>query len=303
MKLNIHPDVAKALQSTAAPVVALESTLLAHGLPPSIRRKVALELEELVRSHNAIPATIAIIDNEFCVGLNQDQLIRLTESENVKKASVRDLAVALATGGVWATTVASTMYIAALASIRFFATGGIGGVHRNAQDTFDESADLFALATYPVAVVSAGAKAILDLPKTIQRLETLGVPVLGYRTSSFPGFYCPTKDLELNHRFVESRSLAQVVYNRFELLKQGGVLIVQDPPEESAQDPVEVEEKIQSALAKANANGVQGAQTTPFLLQQLAEDSKGAFVETNLALVRNNVILASKLASDFTRFV
>lgn len=300
MKLNIHPDVAEALKSPSAPVVALESTLLAHGLPASIRLDVAHQLEELVREHQAVPATIAIIDNEFCIGLNSEQLERLTQQES-QKASVRDLAVALTTGGVWATTVASTMYIASLASIRFFATGGIGGVHRNAQDSFDESADLFALSKYPVAVVSAGAKAILDLPKTMERLETLGVPVLGYKTSSFPGFYCPSNNLPLRHSIDNTQTIAQIVYQRFETLKQGGVLIVQDPPQASAQEPEQVEQKIQNALKKANANQVRGAQTTPFLLQQLAEDTKGSFVETNLALVRNNVVLASKLARNFSQ--
>ena len=214
-----------------------------------IRLDVAHELEALVRDHQAVPATIAIIDNEFCIGLNAEQLKRLTQ-ENTQKASVRDLAVALTTGGVWATTVASTMYIASLASIRFFATGGIGGVHRNAVQTFDESADLLALAKYPVAVVSAGAKAILDLPKTVERLETLGVPILGYNTDSFPGFYCPTQDLLLKHRFTETATIAQVVHNRIDTLGQGGLLIVQDPPREAAQEPVHVEAKIRLLLRK-----------------------------------------------------
>ena len=300
MKINIHPDVAEALKTPSAPVVALESTLLAHGLPPSIRLDVAHELEELVRAHQAVPATIAIIDNEICIGLNVEQLKRLTQ-ESTQKASVRDLSVALTTGGIWATTVASTMYIASLASIRFFATGGIGGVHRNAILSFDESADLFALAKYPVAVVSAGAKAILDLPKTVERLETLGVPILGYKTASFPGFYCSTQDLHLKHRFTETTTVAQVVYNRIETLGQGGILIVQDPPSDSAQEPGQVEEKIQSALEQAEIKGINGAETTPFLLQQLADASNGSFVDTNLALVRNNVVLASNVARDFAR--
>ena len=300
MKLNIHPDVADALKSPSAPVVALESTLLAHGLPAPIRLDVAHELEALVRDHQAVPATIAIIDNELCIGLNAEQLKRLTQ-ENTKKASVRDLAVALTTGGVWATTVASTMYIASLASIRLFATGGIGGVHRKAAQTFDESADLLALAKYPVAVVSAGAKAILDLPKTVERLETLGVPILGYNTDSFPGFYCPSQDLLLKHRFTETATIAQVVHNRIDTLGQGGVLIVQDPPREAAQEPMHVEAKIRAALEKADSKGINGAETTPFLLQQLADDSNGSFVDTNLALVRHNVVLASAIARDFAR--
>lgn len=276
-------------------MVALESTLLAHGLPPDKRFQVGLELEALVRSEGAIPATIAVIDGSLCVGLDEKQLKRLCE-EPVRKASVRDLSVALAVGGIWATTVASTMHIAAAAQIKVFATGGIGGVHRGAHLSFDESADLLALRQYPVAVVSAGAKAILDLRATYERLETLGVPVLGFETEYFPAFYSASRQIPLSHHFTSPSLLSQILRHRFEDLKQGGVLVVQNPPEEAAQDAGEVERLIESSLHRALKEGITGSAITPYLLSALDQASAGSVVETNIALVRNNARLAARIA-------
>ena len=300
MKLNILPEIREALVGGSAPVVALESTLLAHGLPAPKNLEVAQDLENTVREQGAIPATIAIIDGDFCVGLDHLQLKQICE-QPVSKASIRDLAVAVSQGGLWATTVASTMHIAAEARIRVFATGGIGGVHRGAGQTYDESADLMALQRYPVAVVSAGAKAILDLAATYERLETLGVPVLGFNTEYFPAFYSASDKIKLAHTFSAAKDIAAVMTQQFDELGLGGILVVQDPPIEFAQDPVHVEQLIESALLCAQAEGLCGPAITPYLLSALNEASSGDVVQTNIALVKNNASLAAKLAVEYAR--
>ncbi|MEO1229036.1 MAG: pseudouridine-5'-phosphate glycosidase [Myxococcota bacterium] len=292
--LSFGDEVAEAL-ATEAPVVALESTLLAHGLPAGRRREVALRLEEAVRSEGATPATVAIVDRRFQVGLDGDALERVI-GEGATKASLRDLAPALALGGVWATTVASTMAIAQVAGLRWFATGGIGGVHRGAETTFDESADLTALAKYPVAVVCAGAKSVLDLPRTLERLETLGVPVVGFGTDQLPAFYHGASGLPVPVRVNEARAVAAIAVTRFDRLGEAGVLVVQAPPASSAQEPRQVDTWIERALARAAEKGVQGREVTPFLLAFLAEVSEGNLVETNIALVEHNARLAARCA-------
>lgn len=273
-------------------VVALESTLLAHGLPPDRREEVATRLEAIVRAAGAAPATIAVVDQKLCVGLTEAQRARVIDG-GAKKASVRDLAVAMIDGGVWATTVASTMAIAARAGVRVFATGGIGGVHRGAETTFDESADLMALARYPVAVVSAGAKAVLDLPRTLERLETLGVPVVGVGTDDFPAFYAASSGLALRARIDDVDRLAALVVMQSERLGAGGVLVVQPPP--VAMDPAEVEALVAAALARAEREGVKGASVTPFLLAALDAASDDVLA-TNIRLVEHNAALAAHLA-------
>jgi len=299
--LQLKDEIEEALlHNPRAPIVALESTLLAHGLPPKRRLEVGLELERIVRAQGGVPATIAVLDGKMCVGLREQQLIRLT-TEPAKKASVRDLCVALSMGGVWATTVASTMHIATAAKIRIFATGGIGGVHRGAKDSFDESADLVALARYPVAVVSAGAKAILDLSATYQRLESLGVPVLGFNTAHFPAFYSASTQIELFHHFTHVSAIAQILQQRFNVLNQGGVLVVQNPPAAFAQDSAQVEAMVEDALNQAKQAGITGARLTPYLLNRLDESSGGAMVETNIALVEQNASLAARIAVAATK--
>ena len=250
------------------PLVALESTLLAHGLPPAERGRVAHLLEDAVRAEGAVPATIAILDGRFSIGLGAAALERVIEG-SVEKASCRDLAVALVKGGVWATTVASTMAIAHRAGLRFFATGGIGGVHRGAELTFDESADLMALARYPVAVVCAGAKSVLDLPRTLERLETLGVPVIGFGTSELPAFYHGASGLRLEVRSDSEDEVARIALVRFDRLEEGGLLVVQPPPAAVAQAPERVDALIAAALARAERAQVRGRAVTPFLLAAL----------------------------------
>lgn len=292
--IRLSPEVEAALSAGRA-VVALESTLLAHGLPAARRAAASARIEAAVRGEGATPATIAILDGALCAGLDEAALARVIGG-GVRKASLRDLAVAVAAGGVWATTVASTMAIAALAGIRMFATGGIGGVHRDAAESFDESADLMALARYPVGVVCAGPKAILDLPRTVERLETLGVPVIGYGTRVLPEFYHAGGRISLQHAFDTVEEIASVLRVQLEGLALGGALVVQPPPAELAQDPARIEALIAGALERAAREGVRGSAVTPFLLAALDEATSGDVVETNLALVEANARLASRLA-------
>lgn len=277
------------------PLVALESTLLAHGLPGDRRVEVARGLEAAVRAEGAVPATVALLDGRLCLGLDDAALERIV-SGAAEKASLRDLPVAVAEGGVWATTVASTMAVAHRAGIRVFATGGIGGVHRGAETTFDESADLAALAKYPVAVVCAGAKSVLDLPRTLERLETLGVPVLGYGTSELPAFYHARSGLPVSHRVDTPDAVAAILGAQFDQLMGGGVLVCQPPPASEAQAPDRVDALIADALAAAEASGVRGRAVTPFLLGALDRASEGDVVRTNVALVTHNAKLAARIA-------
>lgn len=297
--LKLLPEVAVALQE-GRPVVALESTLLAHGLPQARRAEVAALLEDEVRAGGAVPATIAVIDKQLCVGLEPAQRARIIGG-GVMKASVRDLPRALTLGGVWATTVAATMAIAAKAGIRLFATGGIGGVHRGAEKSYDESADLVALARYPVAVVSAGAKAVLDLPRTLERLETLGVPVVGVHTDELPAFYSRHSGVPLPDGPLQPDQVARLLHARFSLLGDGGVLVVQPPPAAAAADGEPVHQMIEEALAEAKDKKIRGRAVTPFLLGWLAERSAGSLVETNIALVQSNAQLAAQVACAYAR--
>ncbi len=276
------------------PLVALESTLLSHGLPEQVGARVAKQLEDAVRAEGAVPATIAIIDHEFRLGLDEDALSRLLT--RAEKASIRDLTPALVEGGVWATTVASTMAIAAKAGLPLFATGGIGGVHRGASSSFDESADLMALARYPVGVVCAGAKAVLDLPKTMERLETLGVPVVGYQTRELPAFYHAQSNLQLVCRADDEERLARLLYTQLHRVEGSGLLITQPPPADKAQQPQVIDALIEEALALAQAQNVRGRAVTPFLLKTLDEKSSGDVVQTNVALVEHNARLAARTA-------
>src|SRR5262245_4359537 len=292
--IRVTAEVADALRDLA-PVVALESTLISHGLPEARRLQVARALEDAVRAEGAVPATIAVIDGQAHVGLDDRALSRLA-LDGAEKASIRDLPVAFGLGGVWSTTVAATMSIAARASIRVFATGGIGGVHRDAEKTYDESNDLLALAKYPVAVVSAGAKAVLDLPRTLERLETLGVPVIGYRTRELPAFYHAKSGLPLVCRVETPEEVARLMDAQFDRLDGAGLLVVQPPPEAHAQDPEVVRALVQGALERARAANIRGRSITPFLLNALDQASGGDFVDTNVALIENNARLAARIA-------
>lgn len=293
-RLTLHPEVDSALRE-GRPVVALESTLLAHGLPEEHRAAVAARLEAVVRQEGAVPATIAVFGGAMQVGLDEAGLARVI-APGVKKISIRDLGLALTRPSeTYATTVASTMFIAAQAGLRFFATGGIGGVHRGAAETFDESADLTALSRHPVLVVSAGAKAILDLPKTLERLETLGVPVVGYRTRELPAFYAESSGLPLAASADSEAELAQAFFEHRRWVG-GGFLVVQPPPKSVAWPRAEVDALVAEALAGAAKENVTGAKLTPFLLSWLACATEDRIVQTNIELVVENARLAARIA-------
>ena len=293
--LSIAPEVAAAL-STGAPVVALESTIITHGMPYPQNLAMAREVEDVVRANGAVPATIAIMGGMLKVGVSGDDLETLAkEGHKAAKASRRDLAALLANGAMAGTTVATTMQIAALAGIRVFATGGIGGVHRGAEDSFDISADLEELGRTPVAVVCAGAKSILDIAKTLEVLETNGVPVLGFGTDDFPAFWARESGFKVDHRFDDAAGVARMLTIQNDL-GMGGVLIANPIPAQDAWEAAAIERFITQALADADANGISGKATTPFLLQRIFELTEGKSLQSNIALVKNNARVAADIA-------
>ena len=293
--LDLAPEVAKALDAGRA-VVALESTIIAHGMPYPQNVETARTLQEIIRAEGAVPATIAVMGGKYKVGLNQEELHALATAESVRKLSRRDVPLALTSGEIGATTVASTMIIAAAAGIRLFATGGIGGVHRGAEYTFDVSADLTELRQTSVAVVSAGAKAILDLPKTLEMLETFGVPVLGVGTDEFPAFYSRTSGLGVDARMDVPEEIAAFLKAKWSAGLEGGVLIANPVPESDALDAGAIESTIASAIAEAEAADIGGKQLTPFLLRRITELTAGQSLVSNVALVKNNARLAARIA-------
>lgn len=295
--LAISPEVHDALES-GVPVVALESTIISHGFPYPTNVECALEAQRVARENGAVPATIAIIAGKLTVGLSSDQIEHLASAgpAGVEKASRRDLALLVARKADGATTVAGTMAVAAMAGLRLFATGGIGGAHRGAAETFDISADLLELARTEVAVVCAGAKSVLDLGLTLEVLETHGVPVLGYQTDEFPAFYTRTSGLGVDTRFETAREIAEVLAIRRELALGGGVVIANPIPAEHEIDSGLLGGWVDEALAEADANGVHGKDVTPFLLARLHELSAGVTANANKQLVYNNVALAAQIA-------
>lgn len=293
--LDLAPEVAKALDTGRA-VVALESTIIAHGMPYPQNVETARTLQEIIRAEGAVPATIAVMGGKYKVGLNHEELHALATAESVRKLSRRDVPLALTSGEIGATTVASTMIIAAAAGIRLFATGGIGGVHRGAEYTFDVSADLTELRQTSVAVVSAGAKAILDLPKTLEMLETFGVPVLGVGTDEFPAFYSRTSGLGVDARMDAPEEIAAFLKAKWSAGLEGGVLIANPVPESDALDAGAIESTIASAIAEAEAAGIGGKRLTPFLLRRITELTAGQSLVSNVALVKNNARLAARIA-------
>lgn len=295
--LLISPDVEAAL-SHGAPVVALESTIISHGFPYPANLETARECERIAREAGAVPATIAILGGRLCVGLTAEQIERLAAGGDVAKASRRDLGVLVVRGADGATTVAGTMAVAEMAGVRVFATGGIGGVHRGAQQTFDVSADLLELARSDVAVVCAGAKSILDLPLTLEVLETHGVPVLGYRTDEFPAFYSRSSGLPVDARFESAAEIADVIRARGDLGLTGGVVIGNPIASEHEIERATLDAWTTTALAEADAAGVHGKAVTPFLLARLHELSEGATQAANQQLVYSNVRLAASIARE-----
>jgi len=295
-KLDIAPEVDAALASRQ-PVVALESTIISHGMPWPENAETARRVEQAVRDNGATPATIAVIDGRLKVGLTPAEVEVLARAgQAVTKCSRRDLPYVVATGRHGATTVAATMIIAAMAGIQVFATGGIGGVHRGAQQTFDISADLQELGRTSVAVVCAGAKSILDLALTREYLETLGVPVLGYRTRRLPAFYTRESDQDVDYRFDEPREIADFLSAKWQLGLAGGVVIANPIPERYAMDKARIDRAIEQALGEAERQGVGGKDATPFLLKRVAEITGGSSLESNIQLVLNNARLAAEIA-------
>lgn len=292
--LDIAQEVAAALADGRA-VVALESTIVAHGMPYPRNLETALALEADLRAKSVEPATIAVIGGRLRVGLEASDLELLAAGRNFAKVSRRDLAALVASRAHGATTVAATMAIAAMAGIAIFATGGIGGVHRGAESTMDVSADLYELARTPVAVVCAGAKSILDIPKTLELLESLGVPVLGYRTEDFPAFYARTSGRKTDRRCDTAREVAQLIAAQ-RRLGLGGLLVANPIPDEHALDAGAIEREIAAAVAAAASAGIAGAAMTPFLLGRLNEATGGTSLAANIALVRNNVAVAGEIA-------
>lgn len=295
MNLEIHPSVAQALVQSR-PVVALESTLICHGLPRPRNLELALAVEAAIRAEQAVPATIAVVDGRIRVGLDERTLVRLAQADDVVKCSPRDLPLALAQGRLGATTVAGTIRLAARVGIRIMATGGIGGVHRGGERSLDVSADLHELARSPVAVVCSGAKIILDLPRTLEVLETLAVPVVSFRCASFPAFYARESGLAVA-RVENLDELVDLLRAQEFLGWPSGLVIANPPPQELAMPTAELEGWIAAALAMARERGIAGKEETPFLLAELARRSDGRTVALNEALVLDNARLAARLAA------
>ena len=287
-------EVAQA-RAAKAPIVALESTIIAHGLPKPQNLTTALEVESIVRSRGATPATIAIFDGEIHVGLEEDELERIASEDGFTKASIRDLPILIANTGSAATTVAATSRIAALAEIEVFATGGLGGVHRDASTSWDESADLMAIATTPILVVCAGVKSILDVPATLERLETLSVPVVGFQTNHFPGFYLAESGEQLEHRCDSPAQVAAIWRARAASGSQKSGMILANPASEQM-EPKLHERILQGGLAAAKSNGVHGKAVTPFLLEYFHEQSEGESLRVNIEIIRGNAALAADIA-------
>ena len=297
--LVLHTEVEEALRA-GRPVVALESTLIAHGLPFPTNLETAHRLEAIVRTERATPATIAVLGGRLKVGLDDTELEHLARGGDVRKVSLRDLPIVVAQGGDGATTVAATMWIAAQAGIEVFATGGIGGVHRG--QPFDVSADLPELAHTPVAVVCAGAKSILDLPLTLEWLETWGVPVIGYGSDEFPAFYTRSSGLPVDVRADSPQAAAEIIRAKWNLGLDGGVLIVAPVPAEAALPAEKMEAAIAQALEAAGAQGIRGKSLTPFLLARIAEVTRGASLQANVALLENNAAIAARIAGVMAAF-
>jgi pseudouridylate synthase len=298
--LDIHPEVKEALDQ-GKPVVALESTIISHGMPYPRNVETALRVEQIVRENGAVPATIAIMDGKLKVGLTREEIEILGNSHDVVKTSRRDIPFIVSKGIQGATTVASTMVIANLAGIRVFATGGIGGVHRGAQETFDISADLQELAHTNVAVICAGAKSILDIGLTLEYLETQGVPVVGYGTEELPAFYTSKSGFPVDYQLDSPAEIAETLKTKWALGLDGGVVIANPIPREYEMDGDEINRVIESALFEAIDSGISGKATTPFLLSKVTELTKGASLAANIALVCNNAKVGAQIAVAFSK--
>lgn len=299
--LVINKEVKEALDSNKA-VVALESTIISHGMPYPQNLETALAVEEVIRKNGAIPATIGIINGKMVVGLSKEEIeILAKEGLKVPKVSRRDLPVILANGLNGATTVATTMIIAELGGVKIFATGGIGGVHRGAETTMDISADLEELSKTNVAVICAGAKSILDLGLTLEYLETKGVPVLGYKTKELPAFYTIKSGFNLDYKVDSPLEFAKILKTKWDCNLNGGVVIANPIPEEFAMNYDEITNAINDAVQEAHKLGIKGKDSTPFLLDKIQKITKGSSLKSNIQLVFNNAKLASKIAIELSK--
>ena len=296
--LDVRSDIKEAIEADK-PVVALESTILSHGMPYPENLEFARNVEKIIKEEGAVPATIAIIGGKIKVGLSDEELEIMCKAENVGKVSRRDLPIYISTGKTGATTVTTTMIGAAMAGIKFFATGGLGGVHREAQQTFDISADLQELAHTSVAVICAGAKAILDLSLTMEYLETFGVPVLGLRTDYLPAFYSKSSGLKLDYNCKDEKEVAAIVKAKWEMGLDGGVVIGNPIPDEYAMPNEEINVYIEKALQMCKEKGIKGKDTTPFLLATVKDLTGGDSLKANLELAYNNARAAAKIAKAY----
>lgn len=301
MNVRVKPEVENALKE-GKPVIALESTIISHGMPYPQNVETALKVESIIREHGGIPATIGIIDGVGVVGMTEDEIEEFGKrGQTIPKVSRRDLPVIFAEKSWGATTVATTMIIAAAGGVEFFVTGGIGGVHRGAESTFDISADLEELARTNVTVICAGAKAILDLPKTLEVLETKGVPVLGYQTEELPAFYTRTSGLKVDYALKDANDAAKIIKAKRDFGLTGGVLITNPIPEEYSMNPEDINRVIEEALKEMDEKGIKGKNCTPFLLAKVAEITGGKSLDANIKLVFNNAAVGTEIAKEYSK--
>jgi pseudouridine-5'-phosphate glycosidase len=292
--IKLSAEVSAAIKA-GKPIVALESTIISHGLPRPSNLEVALECERIVRDAGAVPATIALLDGKILVGLERSELEAIANRDDISKASIRDLAIIVAQGKSAATTVAATAHIAAMAGIHVFATGGLGGVHRGANESFDESADLTALANVDMTMICAGVKSILDVPATLERLETLAISLVGYKTTAFPGFYLTDSGYTLEHRVDSPAEIAAIIKARKEVGTLSKALVVANPVVKEM-DKARHDEILQSGLEKAEKQGVVGKNVTPFLLEHFHTTSKGESLAINTEIIKANCLLGAQIA-------
>lgn len=296
MYIRVKEEVKKALAENR-PVVALESTIISHGMPYPKNVETALNVERIIREHGAVPATIGIIDGVGVIGMSEDEIEEFGKRKGIAKVSRRDLPVICANKMWGATTVATTMILANMGKIEVFVTGGIGGVHRGAQETFDISADLQELANTDVTVICAGAKAILDLPLTLEYLETFGVPVLGYKTKELPAFYTRHSGYEVDYQVDSPEEVARIVNVKREMALKGGVLVTNPIPEEDSLDEKIMNDAIDQALLEAQRDGIKGKDTTPYLLSKIKDITNDSSLDSNIKLVYNNAKVGAQIAS------
>ena len=292
--IKLSAEVSAAIKA-GKPIVALESTIISHGLPRPSNLEVALECERIVRDAGAVPATIALLDGKILVGLERAELEAIANRDDISKASIRDLAIIVAQGKSAATTVAATAHIAAMAGIHVFATGGLGGVHRGANESFDESADLTALANVDMTMICAGVKSILDVPATLERLETLAISLVGYKTTAFPGFYLTDSGYTLEHRVDSPAEIAAIIKARKEVGTLSKALVVANPVVKEM-DKARHDEILKSGLEKAEQQGVVGKNVTPFLLEHFHTTSKGESLAINTEIIKANCLLGAQIA-------